>query len=80
VRPVRRSPSEREPFRINLFHRPQRLAGQPGEGMNLFPQGERFISRSSRRAVCASTISSAALILSMAQSKVRQCIPFGFGM
>ncbi len=34
--------AEREPFRIALFHRRQRLAGQPGEGMNLFPQCERL--------------------------------------
>ena len=31
---VGNSPREREPFRIALFHRRQRLAGHPGEGLN----------------------------------------------
>ena len=33
---------ESEPFRVALLDRPQRLVGNPGEGLNLFFQGERL--------------------------------------
>ena len=36
------------------------------------------LRRSSKRTVCPSTMSSARSILSMARSKVRQCMPLGF--